>query len=39
MKKFSGKGKDNIKVGNHPLINISKLASMRRQMQNIENAF
>ena len=30
MKKLTGKGKDNIKVGNHPLSNISKLASMRR---------
>ena len=31
MKKLTGKGKDNIKVGNHPLTNmISKLASMRR---------
>ena len=41
MKKLTGKGKDNIKVGNLPLTNmISKLASMRRgQMQNIENAF
>ena len=30
MKKLTGKGKDNIKVGNHPLTNmISKLASMR----------
>ena len=31
MKKLTGKGKDNIKVGNHPLTNmISKLADMRR---------
>ena len=31
MRKLTGKGKDNIKVGNHSLINmISKLASMRR---------
>ena len=30
MKKLIGKGKDNIKVGNHPLTNrISKLARMR----------
>ena len=41
MKKLTGKGKDNIKAGIHPLTNmISKLASMRReQMQNTENAF
>ena len=41
MKKLTGKGRGNLKVGNHPLTNmISKLASMRRgQMQNIENAF
>ena len=39
MRKPTGKGKDNIKVGNHPVTNISKLVSMRRgQMQNIENA-
>ena len=31
MKKLTGKGKDNIKVGNHPLTNmISKSASMTR---------
>ena len=30
MKKLIDKGKDNLKVGNHPLSNISKLASMRR---------
>ena len=31
MKKLTGKGKDNLKVVNHPLTNmISKLASMRR---------
>ena len=31
MKKLTGKGKDNIKIGNHLLTNIiSKLASMRR---------
>ena len=31
MKKLTGKGKDNLKVGNHPVANrISKLASMRR---------
>ena len=31
MKKLTGNGKDNLKVGNHPLTNmISKLASMRR---------
>ena len=31
MKKLTGKGKDNLKVGNRPLTNmISKLASMRR---------
>ena len=36
----TGKGKDNIKTGNHPLTNmISKLASIGRQMQNMENAF
>ena len=29
MKKLTGKGKDNIKVGSNPLINVSKLASMR----------
>ena len=30
MKKLTGKGKDNLKVGNHPLTNtISKVASMR----------
>ena len=41
MKKLTGKSKDNIKVGNHPLtIIISNLASKRRgQMQNTENAF
>ena len=34
------KGKVNVKVENHTLTNMSKLASMRRgQMQNIENAF
>ena len=32
MKKLIGKGKDKIKVGNHPLTNMmSKLASMRRR--------
>ena len=31
MKKLTGKGKDNFKVGNHPLTDmISKPASMRR---------
>ena len=31
MKKLTGKGKNNLKVGNHPLTNtISKLASVRR---------
>ena len=31
MKKLTCIGKDNIKLGNHPIINmISKLASMRR---------
>ena len=31
MKKLTGKGKDNIKVGDHPLTSmISKLESMRR---------
>ena len=31
MRKLTGKGKDNIKVENHPLTNvISKLARMRR---------
>ena len=31
MKKFTGKGKDNLKAGNHLLTDmISKLASMRR---------
>ena len=31
MKKLTGKGKDNIKVGSHPLTNmISTLTSMRR---------
>ena len=31
MKKLTGKGEDNLKVGNHPTTNmISKLASMRR---------
>ena len=40
MTKLTGKGKDNIKAGNHPMTNISKLASIRRgQMQNTENAF
>ena len=30
MKKLTGKGKDNLKVGNHPFTNmVSKLASMR----------
>ena len=42
MRKLTGKGKDNIKVGNQPLTNISKLASMEKrkgQMQNTENVF
>ena len=43
MEKLTGKGKDNMKVGNHPLTNmIPKLGSIkkrREQMQNIENAF
>lgn len=41
MKKLTGKDKDNLKAGNHPLTNMtSKLASMRRgQLQNTENAF
>ena len=30
MKKLTGKGKDNLKLGNHSLTNISKLASMRK---------
>ena len=31
MREITGKGKDNIKVGNNPLTNrISKLGSMRR---------
>ena len=31
MRKLTGKGKDTVNVGNHPLPNmISKLASMRR---------
>ena len=30
MRKLTGKGKDNIKVGNHPFKNISILAIMRR---------
>ena len=31
MKKLTGKGKDNLKVGNHPLTNmVSELASMRK---------
>ena len=40
MENLTGKGKDNLRVGNHPLTNvISKLASIRiRQLQNIENA-
>ena len=39
MKKLTGKDKDNIKVGNHPLTNmISKIVNMRRQMQYTENA-
>ena len=41
MRKLTGKGKYNIKVGNHLLTNmISKQLGKRRvQMQNIENAF
>ena len=40
MKKLTAKGKDNLKIGNHLLTNMtSKLASMGRKMQNIENAF
>ena len=42
MRKLTGKGRDNIKIGNHPLIYISKLgkhAKWSGQMQNIENAF
>ena len=41
MRKLTGKGKDNIKVGNHPVMNmISDVASTRRgQMQNVDNAF
>lgn len=40
MKKLTGKGKDNLKVGNHPLTNtISSKHEKRGQMQNIENAF
>ena len=35
MKKLTGKGKDNIKVGNHILTNmISKLANMIRKRKN-----
>ena len=30
IKKFTSKGKDNIKTRNHPLTNISKIASVRR---------
>ena len=41
MKKLTGKGKDNVKVGNRPLTNMmSKLIKhekRRGQMQNTEN--
>ena len=36
MRKLTSKGKDNIKVENHPLTNISKLASMRKERTNAE---
>ena len=44
MKKLTGKGKDNIKVGNHLLTNTTDIKTRkhekrRGQMQNIENAF
>ena len=44
MKKLTGKGKDNIKVGNHLLTNTTDIKTRkheqrRAQMQNIENAF
>ena len=38
--KFTSKGKQSAKVGNHPHTNISKPATVRRvQMQDIGNAF
>ena len=41
MKKVTGKGKNNSKVGNHSLTNMtSKLTNIRRgKMKNIENTF